>query len=147
MKEIIRRHRLPRRHLAWVGFLITLIGVLSYFMVFAMIPGTRDIPWVNLPLVLLGGFLAVRGTLGWRQREGALRRWLTMLSGVLSIALVALFVSYIFLLSYQVPEPSDKASTMAEAIDFSLPDTQGNNVSLTDFPDRRIVISFFRGYW
>ena len=46
----------PRRknHLIWIGVLISVIGLVSYFTFFARFPATRDIPWVNLTLVCAG---------------------------------------------------------------------------------------------
>ena len=42
------------KHAAWVGLVVTLVGVLSYFMYFFQFPSLRDIPLVNLPIVFLG---------------------------------------------------------------------------------------------
>ena len=38
----------------WVGFLLSILGVLSYFLVFARYPVTRDTPWANY-LILAAG--------------------------------------------------------------------------------------------
>src|SRR4029077_1955822 len=42
----------------WVGFLLSILGVLSYFLVFARYPVTRDTPWANFVILAAGiGFV------------------------------------------------------------------------------------------
>ena len=146
MREIVRRH-LPRQRAVWLGLLLTIVGVLSYFLIFAMHPSTRDFPWVNLPIVLLGTFLAVRGTLGWRQQTLWVSRWGRLLAGVLSVAFAALFLAYVFVISYQLPKPGATAEALEQVAPFTLTDTEGQPVKLSDYQGRRLIISFFRGYW
>ena len=43
--------------LLWVGFAFTLVAVFSYIPLFVRFPATRDFPWANLLLFLVGGAL------------------------------------------------------------------------------------------
>ena len=140
-----RRHRI-KPHLPWLGFLITLFGIISYFVLFARFPITRDVPWVNLPIVLLGGGFALIGSSGWSGRRGLGKKIKAMILSVLTVALTVLFVAYIFVLS-KVPEATATSLELEQPMEFSLPDHNGKSVSLSDYAGRRLVIAFFRGYW
>ncbi len=59
-----------RNHLVWLGLLISLVGLVSYFTFSARFPVLRDFPWLNLPMVLVGLGVSI-----W-----ALRRKLTLWS-------------------------------------------------------------------
>jgi hypothetical protein len=47
--------------LVWTGFAIVPAAFLSYILLFAPFPSTRDVPWVNLLLVLLEGVVVAIG--------------------------------------------------------------------------------------
>ena len=47
--------------LIWAGFGFTLVAAISYVPIFVRYPVTRDVPWVNLLLFLLGGWLLAAG--------------------------------------------------------------------------------------
>ncbi len=147
MKEASSRRRRIKPHLPWMGLLIVLIGAMSYFMVFAKFPVTRDVPWVNLPIVFLGVVLALIGSSGWRSRKGMRNRVGAITCGVLSVAFAALFVAYIYIISSNIPKPTSASTELAQSSDFTLPNQVGKPVSLSDYTGRRVVISFFRGYW
>ena len=146
MKEAFSSRRRNNTHLPWLGLLITLFGIISYFVFFARFPFTRDVPWVNLPIVILGGALALVGSSGWSLRRGLGNKIKAMIFSVLAVALVGLFIAYIFVLS-KVPEPTVTSLELEQPMEFSLSDHNSSSVSLKDYADRRLVIAFFRGYW
>ena len=47
--------------LIWAGFAFVIAALVSYIPVFALFPVTRDVPWVNYLLFLVGGFLLAVG--------------------------------------------------------------------------------------
>ena len=58
----------PRRnHAAWIGPLVGLIGLLTYFMVAVNFPYFRDTAIVNLALVVVGLVIAAWGV--WKHRS------------------------------------------------------------------------------
>ena len=123
-------------------------GMISYFLYFAFIPPLRDFPWLNLLVVLLGLCLAA---LGLRNAFHPTRIWRAKTLGslllLMSFALAALFYTYVFILSYQLPGAANVLQPDAAAPDFGLPDQRGQSVKLADFAGRRVVISFYRGHW
>ncbi len=137
-----------RNHLIWLGPIVTLVGALSYFMFFARFPALRDIPWLNLPLVWIGLLLSALGV--WRAfRKGSPYRGriLGSIGALFSLALALLFNLYIFSLSYQMPEPTEATLSIGTAPDFTLTDQHQNPVSLSAFRGRKVVLTFYRGFW
>jgi len=132
----------PKRknHLIWIGALISVVGLVSYFTFFAQFQVTRDIPWVNLPLVFAGlviSILAVRHRLSFFSVTGAL----------LSAACAGLLTSYVFVLSNQLPDIDGVVAVGVEAPAFTLTDDTGSAVSLTEFRGAPLVLVFYRGFW
>ena len=129
-----------RNHLVWLGVLISLVGLVSYFTFSARFPLLRDFPWLNLPLVLGGLGLSI-----W-----ALRRRLSLWStagALLSAACTGLLVVYVFVLSNQLPGIDGVVAVGAEAPAFSLSDKDGSTVNLADFRGQPVVLVFYRGFW
>jgi len=136
------------KYAVWVGFVITLVGALSYFMYFAQFAGLRDFPVLNLPIVFLGLILSGAGCWGvFRQGRSALGKGLAGVGFLLTLGLAGLFNFYIFSMSYGLPESPQATATEKPAPDFTLLDHNGQSVSLSDFRGRKVVLVFYRGYW
>lgn len=132
----------PRKknHLVWIGVLISVIGLVSYFTFFARFPATRDIPWVNLILVCAGmavSALAIRRRLSFFSVTGFL----------LSAASAGLLTAYVYVLSNQLPDTDGVIAVGAEAPSFVLTDDTGATVDLEDFRGSPVVLVFYRGFW
>ena len=84
--------------------------------------------------------------------------------GLLSIAFFGFFLFYVFHLSYQLPTPSRAPAVGQMAPDFTLPDQNGNPVTLSklygpalkedgenESPEAEtgnwVLLVFYRGYW
>lgn len=146
MATVSAAHR--PNHLLWLGPVVGLAGLVTYFIYFARFPALRDFPWVNLPLVLLGATLAAIGYR--RARASAPSRWVRWAAGaslLSSILFAALLAAYVFWLSYQIPPPTATALTIAAAPDFTLEDQDGRPVRLADFRGTKVVLVFYRGFW
>ena len=139
----------PKSRFDWskLGLPIVLLGFLSYFMVFAKYPLTRDFPWVNFPIMLIGLWMAWKYR--WRNRKARLTRARIFSSLLLtgSILIVALFCFYVFSYSYQLPKSSNGLALEQQPKAFTLNDHQGNDASLADYRGKNLIISFYRGYW
>jgi hypothetical protein len=138
---------LNRKNMAWIGPLVTLFGVMSYFMWFSRYPLLRDFPWLNLPLVILGVVLSFLGVLAVFKDK---KRGPKIASGVglvISGAFATLFLGYIFVLSSMLPSPQENTLAMIEAPAAALTDATGAVVNLTDYRGRKAVMVFYRGYW
>ena len=138
------------RHFAWLAPLLTFVGFVSYFLVFARYPALRDFPWVNLPLVLIGAGLAIGGLMrAWKDARWG-RRLFYLGSAGFSVVVAAFLVLYVFVISKQMPEAAlaeEKLVAGVAAPAFTLVDANGETVSLSDFEGRKVVISFYRGFW
>lgn len=127
-------------HAVWIGLLISLIGLVSYFTFFARFPALRDVPKVNFALVLIG--LAISG---W----GLLRRrslW-SIVGFVLSAACGAMLALYVFVLSYGLPATERVIQVGEPAPAFALPDQEGRTTTLDDYRGSNLVLVFYRGFW
>jgi hypothetical protein len=134
-----------RNHLIWLGPLVTFVGAVSYFLVFARFAALRDFPWVNLPLVLIGAAISVAGLRFALARSRG--KILAAIGATLSIALTVLFCGYVFVLSYTLPDPSAETLALDQAPGFELQDENGDLVSLADLRGTRVILVFYRGFW
>jgi hypothetical protein len=136
--------------LLWVGFAVTLAAVFSYIPLFVRFPGTRDFPWANLLLFLVGGALlavGIKRAYGEPERYGG--RISGAVLGLLSLALFGIFCWGNFVFARHVPASNDAPQAGQTAPDFTLPDTGGKPVSLSDVrqANRAVLLIFYRGYW
>ena len=139
-----------RNFLIWIGFAIVLIALVSYIPVFALFPATRDIPWANYLLFLIGGaFLGIGLKRAFRDPSRYRGKVSGTILAVLSTLLLTLFVVSVTWLSKQIP-PSTTALTVGQkAPDFALADAAGKQVSSSEIlkNHRGVLLIFYRGYW
>jgi len=150
----------------WAGFILCLAALISYPTFFVRYPITRDFPWVNLLLIAVALFLLVTGILRAFRRPDAYRgKIFGSILGVLSVFLVGFFLYGILVLTKNIPASHGSPQVGQLAPDFTLPDSAGNNVTLSSllqspFPTglqstagvgsaqtSAVVLVFYRGYW
>jgi hypothetical protein len=142
----------------WAGFLLSLIALASYPFIYLNWPITGDIPWVNLALFAIAAALLFAGVRrGFhsdrshptRSKIGA--SIMTMLSALL----LAIFVFSFFIASRWLPASRGAPQVGQKAPDFSLPDTNGKTVMLSELRSepingktpKGVLLIFYRGYW
>jgi len=130
----------PRNHAAWIGPLVALIGLVSYFALAVKVPALRDSAALNLALVAAGVIIAAWGVL----RRPGWRSWLGLGGAVASAVLLA---GYVLVLSKQMPVADAAPLVGSPAPPLVLPDQSGRIVDLAGFADRRVVVLFYRGFW
>jgi len=146
----VRRMNRRRNILNWVGFAIVLVALVSYIPFFALFPATRDIPWANYLLFLIGGALLA---IGLRRAFRDSAHYRGKISGsilaVLSFLLFAFFVASVTYFAKQIPAAGTALSVGQKAPAFVLLDTAGKQVSSADLlkSHRGLVLIFYRGYW
>ena len=139
----------------WIGFLVVFAGAAGYMALFAWHPITRDFPWPSLLMFVAGGALLI---LGLRRsfREPQLYRGKIFGSilTLLSVAVVAFFCYGLFYKGRQMPPSASAPHVGQKAPDFTLPDQNGNPVSLAQLlsgagggKPKGAVLIFYRGYW
>ncbi|MBA3716139.1 MAG: redoxin domain-containing protein [Pyrinomonadaceae bacterium] len=140
----------------WAGFLFSLVAFVSYFFVFVRFPVTRDFPWANL---LLFGMAAALLLVGVRRAFAPERRLRSKIAGLvvatLSVALFGLFVFSTFMMARWLPASHGAPQVGQKAPDFSLSDTNGRPVSLSELlstpingkAPKGVLLVFYRGYW
>jgi hypothetical protein len=136
--------------LNWAGFAVVLIAFASYVPLFALFPGTRDIPWANYLLFLAGGaLLAVGVRRGFRDSAHYRGKISGSILAVLSVVLFAFFVFGVTYFSKQIPAAGNALAVGQKAPAFVLVDTAGKQVSFADLlkNHRAVVLIFYRGYW
>ena len=135
--------------LIWVGFAFVIAALVSYIPLFALYPVTRDVPWVNYLLFLVGGFLLAVGIMrAFRDPE----RYRGKISGSILAGLsVVLFGLFVFVIAYaakQIPSSESALRPGSAAPPFTLVDTAGRQVTSSDLlkSHRALVLVFYRGY-
>ena len=141
----------------WLGFILSLAAFLSYFLVFAKFPVTRDMPWTNFLLFALSLALLF---VGLRRAFSGSDRYRGKIAGlilsILSLAVVVFFCLSIFYFPRQLPTSSQSPRVGQKAPDFALTDTHGSTVSLASLlstplaasqPIKGVLLVFYRGYW
>lgn len=126
--------------MAWIGPVVAVAGLATYFTLAVQVPALRDSAWLNLVLVAVGVGLSiaslVRGRTVWR--------WIGL---TLSAGCAFLLATYVFSLSSTLPSAGLAVPVGADAPPLSLPDTSGRLVSLADLADQRTLVVFYRGFW
>ena len=150
----------------WVGFVLVLVGFLSYPFFFARFAVTRDVPWANLLIIALA--LALIG-IGISRAFGKPEQFRGKISGsilaILALAVAAAFCYGVFISTKELPASHGAPHAGEIAPDFTLPDSKGTPVTLSAVIDSAFtpngsgaaasspgrtagtLLIFYRGYW
>ena len=155
----------------WAGFLLSVIAFLSYFFVFVSFPVTRDFPWANLLLFALAAALLLVGV---RRAFAPVKRSQAgsppgvadrphprrskIVGGILatlSVAIFGFFIFSTFIIARLLPASHSAPQVGQKAPDFTLSDTNGKPVSLSEVLaspvngklPKGVLLVFYRGYW
>ena len=127
--------------MVWLGPLLALVAVASYFTVFVNWPLTRDVPWVNFGLLAIALAASVAGLMRSRRR--------VLASGglVLTLFLGGFFVWYCYVVSYAIPGAELALDVGAPVPAIVLVDDHGQDVELSALSREKLVLVFYRGHW
>jgi hypothetical protein len=145
----------------WLGFVFSIVAFVSYFLVFARFPVTRNVPWANF---LLFGAGAAFLWAGLRQVVGGAQPFRGKIVGsiltFLSVCIFGVFCFVIFHAARQLPASRESPKIGQKASEFALRDTHGNLVSLSTLlstpldpsspfrsAPKGVLLIFYRGYW
>jgi hypothetical protein len=127
--------------MVWLGPLVAIVAVASYFTIFVNWPITRDVPWVNLILLALALGASIAGLM--RSR----RRVLAAGGLALTLALGGFFVWYCYVFSYEIPSAELALDVGAPVPAIVLRDDRGQDVELAALSREKLVLVFYRGHW
>lgn len=140
----------------WLGFLLAFTGAITYAYVFADYPVLRDFPWTAL---LFFAVAVVFLFIGYRRAFKPDRKTLSKIGAsiaiLLSLAVMGLFLFGVLIFATWLPESTGAPKVGQAAPDFTLTDTNGKPVSLTELrttpikgnPPKGVLLIFYRGYW
>lgn len=142
----------------WVGFVLTLIAFFTYFAVFVWFPITRDFPWASLLIFLLAAVLLVMGVrrgFASNRAHPTRSKVITSIVATLSVVVIGFFVFAVFVAARWLPPSKGAPQVGQQAPDFTLTDTTGKQVSLTELrtapidgkAPKGVLLIFYRGYW
>jgi len=127
------------------GLVLALAGIFSYFALFVRWPVTRDVPWTAFLCFIAAIALMISGF-----RRATRKVWPAIVT-TLGIALMVLFTFGTLVMSRQLPSSHGSPAIGAKAPDFTLPDTQHHNVTLSQLAaapgSNGVLLIFYRGYW
>ncbi len=143
----------------WAGFLLVLAGAVGYVPLFSQLPITTDVPWASLLLFLIGAILL--GT-GLKRAFGQPELYRGKIGGsilsAISLAVMAMFAWGIFYQARQIPAAPGAPQVGQKAPDFTLPDPNGQPVTLAGLlasptagaksaKANGVLLIFYRGHW
>lgn len=140
----------------WTGLLLSVVAFLSYFLVFVRFPFTRDFPWATL---LLFGVATALLLVGLRRAFAPGRRLVSKAAGLLAatlgVTIFGFFVFSTFIMARRMPAAQGAPQVGRKAPDFTLPDTDGRPVSLSELlstplngkAPKGVLLVFYRGHW
>ena len=145
----------------WLGFVFSIVAFVSYFLVFARFPVTRNVPWANFLLFGAGAaFLWVGLTRVLGRAQPFRGKIVSSVLTLLSVSIFGVFCFVIFHATRQLPASLESPKIGQKASEFALRDTDGNLVSLSTLlstpldpagPSRSapkaVLLIFYRGYW
>jgi len=143
----------------WAGFLVVLAGLLSYVPIFSLFPVTRDFPWVNLLLFVIGGvFLGAGLKRAYRQSDLYRGKIFGPILAALSLVGVAFFCFGLLYIARQLPPSATAPRIGQKAPEFTLPDQNGKAVTLAELLSsppagganakaNGVLLIFYRGFW
>jgi hypothetical protein len=148
---------MPRKRtlVPWMGLVLTILGALSNGLPFTGFPAAT-VPWISLLLSLIG-FVVV--LFGLKRAFGQSTAYKGKLSGSVAAAFSLLFLAgaiVFFWSARHIPAESAAAPQVGQRVpDFTLPDSTGQSVSLTQLfsgsegkePPKALLLVFYRGYW
>jgi hypothetical protein len=141
--------RRRRNLLIWAGFLLVVVGFVSYPLFFVRFVSTREVPWANALLFIAGaGMLGAGLTRAFRSPAVYRGRISGSILVVLTLVLGGLFYYGVFVLT-KLPALHGAVKPGEVAPSFTLTNTERKLVRLSELLDghRGALLIFYRGYW
>jgi|SRR5215469_2570849 len=143
----------------WSGFLLAVAAVPGYFLFFARLPITRNVPWASWLMFAAAGWLLWAGVRrAFANPELFRGRIVGPILAVLSFGAAGLFGYATLYASRQLPVAAGAPRVGDRAPEFMLADASGKMVALSTLlsepipgrvggKPRGVLLVFYRGYW
>jgi hypothetical protein len=140
----------------WVGFLLSVVALISYPSVFVRFPFTRDFPWANFLLFAVAAVVLLLGVRrAFAPDRSRISKIVASTLATLGVLILGLFVFSFFIASRSLPASHGAPQVGQKAPDFTLVDTNGKPESLSELLSSPIngkapkgaLLVFYRGYW
>jgi hypothetical protein len=138
----------------WLGLILTALGLFSNWMYFLKFPASI-LPWINLILPIFGLLFLLAGVVrAFRPSQAYGGRIWGSIVTLVSALLVAGGV-WLFVIARHIPRSAGAPQVGQRVPDFTLPDSEGEPVSLAQLlsgtagiaPPKAVLLVFYRGYW
>ena len=141
----------------WWGLLFAVASLLCNAIFFASPAGQRAIPWLSVLLAVVALIFLARGLKRAFGKPQVYRgKVLTSILALVSLLPAGMAV-FIFVHARELPTSAGAPKVGDKAPDFTLADTSGKPVSLSDLfastagdaqtPPKAVLLVFYRGYW
>lgn len=133
-----------------LGFLLSLFAFASVPMVFSQWSVSTDYRWLSVGLFVIAGIFVLVGLRrAFAAGRGKLSKITAAILTLLSGAVFGLFVFLAFFMSTWLPKSTGAPQVGQKAPDFTLTDTNGKQVSLSETLSKQkgVLLVFYRGYW
>ena len=139
----------------WIGLLFTVLAILSQGLFFLKVPGQRILPWLNLALAVIALILLIVGLKRAFTQPRVFRG--KVAGSILAVISVLVFAVTLlgFIHSREMPSAADAPQVGQKVPEFTLADSNGNQVSLAQLlsspmgnsSPKAVLLVFYRGYW
>jgi hypothetical protein len=146
------------------GFLLSFFASLAYPFFLVNYPLTRDFPWVTILLFVVAVVLlwvglkrAFHRSTDPAEKRSTLSKVFAASLAVLSVAIIGLFLFGTLIMARWLPPSAGAPQVGQKAPDFTLSDSSGKQVSLSELlsqpiagqttPPKGVLLIFYRGYW
>jgi hypothetical protein len=133
-----------------IGFLLSLFAFASAPMVFSQWSVSTDFRWLSVGLFVIAAIFIVLGLRrAFAAGRGKLSKIVASILTLISGAAFGLFLLLAFSMATSLPKSAGAPQVGQRAPDFSLADTSGKQVSLSETLSKQkgVLLVFYRGYW
>ncbi len=134
----------------WVGFILCFFALVSYPIIFADLPLTRNAPWISFIFFAVALVFVIVGVRrAFASGRGKLSKVSASILALLSGVFLALFIFGAFIMATWLPKSAGAPQVGQKAHDFSLADTGDKQISLSGLllDKKGVILVFYRGYW
>jgi hypothetical protein len=144
-----------RNSALWLGLILAIVALLSQGLFFLKVPGQNALPWISLALATAAVILVLVGVKrAFFQPQLYRGKIAGSIITVISILLFAVTV-FGFVTARKIPGTAGVPQVGQKAPDFTLADTNGQNISLAQLLStpvgnahpKAVLLVFYRGYW